>query len=945
MGRIGGITLILLVTGAFARAEDASPPAANPAPPSKKPPAPWPLWTMHTPPGGAAATLGPGEALLQMDVEPRGDHLVMAVREATGAHVALRLWDFKGVPLPLKASELRERSVEALAFSVFDGTLFVASGGRGATPGYQIDRFAVDASRSSLRKVATLFSSPRRITNIVSGLVEYDGQERLYFAVEHAPGRFQMLSVRGDGTGAYELTSPTGTAGDLTDATIRQRTSNDDVLVPPRVEKTESAIPLSLAPDGTLVWRNGSGALQEQAYEVNWKPTIPVPGGTKDVDEVALANGYFRERWTRGQPGFELVNRKHERAERVATDVTFASRPIVAANGRAFVGELRTAGSTTIKTFAMPLRGAAVRVHREAWDTKENTLRLERDGIMLIPTDVEQLYNIYDRLAYQDLGCGENGGMYESVYASLDGFFEVLNAGFEAVFVLAEQKAARPALGAVLKELQRVAKANGLKRLVDVANAATKTLAGDLKHPEGGLITAGRRAASALPINLDDALIDYADFTPRGPYVATKALSSYFRTFKLVNLLQVTPAEQTTLAGDAAFMSALRRWVDVQRPFLAGTRHPTLFDVGAKPSDFGDVCIPERVRKTPPLLYPLAWSMDSEILEGSVERAGVAAGCASVPGRALPTGLDLLAGLGSAKARELNAPEYKRYPALEQTRMSAERRAAVLARATTFVDSYLRLLQILSTDPRPPEAVKPDLWQRRLMQAALGTWVGLRHTLVLVSEQGAAECDDSRPIFELLQAEPARGAVDPLPEAWRQVAALLDQLADHARQQKVVASLAAHLREQAGVARKFGAIADKQMRQEPLSAREYKMIEGFGGAIEHPFLLFKSVLKHGEPGDIPQPEPVAKIVDLQRGPNGEVWHAAVGNPLEATVLLGDRGVLVPATGAVYSYYEVTAGAPLDDKAWRERLGTTKQPSWIAPLLQAPRPPPRAPSQP
>ena len=80
--------------------------------------------------------------------------------------------------------------------------------------------------------------------------------------------------------------------------------------------------------------------------------------------------------------------------------------------------------------------------------------------------------------------------------------------------------------------------------------------------------------------------------------------------------------------------------------------------------------------------------------------------------------------------------------------------------------------------------------------------------------------------------------------------ALLDVLADHARAQRVSNSLASHLHEQAGVARKLGAMADKQMRQEPLTAGDYKMLETFGGLIEHPYLLFKSVLWHsgGEGG-------------------------------------------------------------------------------------------------
>jgi Protein of unknown function (DUF3160) len=906
-------------------------------PPQKKPPRAWPLSTMHAPAAGATTTLGAGETLVQMEIEPRGGYVALVVRAPNAPRATLRLWNFQGAPTALEARELRDRSVEVIAFSPFDGSLFVASAAKQAAKGYRIDRFAIDKTKANLRQLGTVFASEHPINALVTGLVEYDGQERLFFGLETVPRSSQIVSVRADGTGVYELTSSSGTASDLTDVALRG--NKDEDLLAPTVEKAASAIPLSLGPDGTLIWRRGDGALLERDYhEINWAPaSVAVPGGTAGIDESFLANGYFRERWTKGQAGFELVNRKHGRAERVGGGVLFAGHPVVATNGRAFVGQLQTNLETTLRTYAMPAPGPAVRIHRQVWETKENTLRLERDGILLTPTTDEQIYGPYERLAYQELGCGESGGMLSSVFASLDGFFEVLNAGFEAVFVLAEQRASRPALAAVLKELGRVGKTGGQKRLVDVAAAAAQVLAGNLTHPEGALIKAGQDAKSALPINLDGLKIDYADFAPRGPYVATKALTSYFHAFKLMNQLQLSPEERTLLAGDAGFIGALRKWVDVQRPFLQGTRRGLLFDVGAKASDIPAACIPERVRKLPPLLFPLAWSLDSEILESSVARAGVGPKCGAVPSRNLPNGLDLLAGLGSAKARGLNADEYQRYPALAESQTISARRAAVLAKATTFIDSYLRMMQVLSTETRAPEAVSPDLWQRRLLQSALGSWVGLRHTLVLVSERGSAECDNQRLRFELLQAEPARGAVDPLPEAWRQIATLLDLLARHAREQRAVRGLVSQLHEQAGVARQFGAMAERQMRGEPLTAAEYKMIEEFGGAVEHPYLLFKSVIKDGSEGDIPIPAPMMKVVDLQKGTDGKIWHAAVGNPLQAVVLLGDRGVLVPATGAVYSYYEATAATPLDDAAWRQRLPTATQPDWIKPLLQSSRP--------
>ena len=106
------------------------------------------------------------------------------------------------------------------------------------------------------------------------------------------------------------------------------------------------------------------------------------------------------------------------------------------------------------------------------------------------------------------------------------------------------------------------------------------------------------------------------------------------------------------------------------------------------------------------------------------------------------------------------------------------------------MDSFLRLVQILSTAQYVPEAVSKDPWQRRLLQSSLGAWVGLRHTLVLVSEEGSAECDFRIDRFEKLELEPARGAVDPFPAAWRQVALLLDALRAHATRHAATKGLA-----------------------------------------------------------------------------------------------------------------------------------------------------------
>jgi hypothetical protein len=955
-GRIGA-NAALLLTVLAARAARAAPEAPDPDGQQEKKreeersigTATWPLWTMHAPPAGKEVRLAAREALSDMDLDPRGGLLAFVVRDPTRADSGtLRLWDFKRAPAAPSAPDLAGRSIDAAVFSVFDGSLYVASSAPAPARDHRIDRFAVDAGQPALRKLNTVFAGQARLHALVTGLVEYDNRERIYFAREHAPNKAQIVSAVSNGMRVYELTSPTGKPSDVTDKALREPAGHS-FLQPPSVTKAESAVPVSLAPDGVLIWRDGDGKLWQQGYRVNWKAATAIPDGGPGVSEVATSNGYFRVRWRGDAKGFELINGEHKRRETIAADTKFASPPLLAASGRGFVGRVETPDGTALRTFAIKAPIVAARHLAGVPLSADESRRLERDGLLFTPTDASQIYTPYERLKYEELGCGSRGGALQPIFASIDGFFEVLNAAFEAVFILGEQQLSRPALRDLVTQLRRAGTAMKNDRLVRIADATDKVLAGNLDHPEGKLIKAGASAPSALPIGLDPGKkVDYGGFLPRGPYAANKTLSAYFRAFKLINALELRPEEQKALAADAAFVAAVRRWTDVQRPFLPGTRRPTLFDVGAQRAGVTDACVPERVRGQPPSMFPLGWSVDSEVLEGTINRS-VPPACGAVPNRGLPTGLDLLAGFGSAKAVALSADEYKRYPTLAAAHTIGQKKAAVLRNAATFVDTFLHAIQTVASDSRKLEAVSPDLWQRRLLQSSLGAWVGLRHTLVLVQEEGGAECDNSHEVFEEMSLEPAGGAVDPMPEAWKDVATLLDRLAAHAAGHKVARHLRDRLHEAAGVARKFGGMAERQIRGVPLKADEYRLIEEFGRTVEHPYLLFKSALAHAsEEGSIIIPDPMMKIVDIQRGPQGEYWHVATGRPLSAIVMLGDRGVLLPAAGAVYSYYEVTAPAPVNDEMWRARLDKEQQPWWAVPLVagrpKPPAPPPETPPQ-
>jgi hypothetical protein len=424
--------------------------------------------------------------------------------------------------------------------------------------------------------------------------------------------------------------------------------------------------------------------------------------------------------------------------------------------------------------------------------------------------------------------------------------------------------------------------------------------------------------------------VDFGDFHPRGPYATSPELSNYFRAFKYVDLLRLDTEEAAMLSGDAALVAAWRAWIDVQSPYLSGSRYDGLFGDWAKtPHALAD-CPAKRVKERPKRVFPLSWGRDGEVLERVTAHDELPPAC-GVKGRGMPSGLDLLVAFGSDAAREVLREEYARYPALDAAHTALRQRFGAPIASDRFVDEWLRLVQILGNETRVPEGVDADRWRRRLWETALASWASFRHTTVLVNESSAAQMGGgAEDGFEWLSTEPIRGAVDPVPAAWAQLADLLDGLAAHAQTATAPGRVPEVLAEGATNARRLGTLAERQMRDEPLTEIEYGFISDFAGTIEHPHVLLSAVAA-GKETEIAEPDPMMRIVDVHgwQDPEGgaQYWHVAVGRPRRLVTLLGDRGVLIPTWGAVYAYHEVASTRRLDDAAWRAEVGEAARPGW------------------
>jgi hypothetical protein len=313
----------------------------------------------------------------------------------------------------------------------------------------------------------------------------------------------------------------------------------------------------------------------------------------------------------------------------------------------------------------------------------------------------------------------------------------------------------------------------------------------------------------------------------------------------------------------------------------------------------------------------------------------------------LPSGLDVAAALGNPLARTLLEPETQKYPPLAKVLDNLKARAPN-ATGQPPANLYDRWIEALGTSWADttgiPGETARELWDTKRLQTGLASWATLRHATVLVNERTVAECGEGG--FEWIQLTPPRGYVEPSPGVFEAIAGLFDAAeklvtdspaladgqvpAEPEDKQALRQGLLRRLGEAAASARRFGAIAGKEVKGEPLSADEYEQILHVGRAAEYHFLIFKSLAN--PEFALSNPDPMPKIADVAGDKGISYLHAAVGSPLEWDQVVPYFGRREIVKGSVYSYYELASPRPLSDADWRARLAGEARPTWVTPFI-------------
>jgi hypothetical protein len=233
-----------------------------------------------------------------------------------------------------------------------------------------------------------------------------------------------------------------------------------------------------------------------------------------------------------------------------------------------------------------------------------------------------------------------------------------------------------------------------------------------------------------------------------------------------------------------------------------------------------------------------------------------------------------------------------------------------------------------------------DLWQAKRLQTGLATWATLRHATILVNEKISAEAGEGG--FETLITRTPRGSVEPDPDTFAAIAGLFDAMAKYIsdaisqqtlndEQIKLYQNIEKELKNVVGEIKRFQTMAEKTLRNEELTEKEYASIRNIDGFVEHNFLKFNSLLQDGYA--IADPDPMAKIADVSHDETTDLhWMVAVGYPFEWEHIVPFYGRRQIVKGSIYSYYEFTSAQILNDEEWRNIARQKEMVPWIKPYF-------------
>lgn len=295
--------------------------------------------------------------------------------------------------------------------------------------------------------------------------------------------------------------------------------------------------------------------------------------------------------------------------------------------------------------------------------------------------------------------------------------------------------------------------------------------------------------------------------------------------------------------------------------------------------------------------------------------------------RDLPMGLDVMTVLGSDQAYQIAKNDFGQTAFKNWDTQLHLVNQQFTAKNSDFwpenlYTGWLEALQTAMAFPGPaaPDFMRTQVWARKSLNAALGSWTELRHDTILYAKQSVTAEGDGGELPQTV------GYVEPYPAFFARIAELASAMRDGLAKYGLLDNDAAgKLENMITLSTTLKSIADKELAGQALSEDERATIDEYGGFLENLEQFTSS-----EEGRTlsPTPEKSALVADVHSSYNtGSALEEATGYPQLLYAAFEVDGKLQLLAGASYAYYEFTA--PLDrrltDEEWISTLDSSKAP--------------------
>lgn len=291
-----------------------------------------------------------------------------------------------------------------------------------------------------------------------------------------------------------------------------------------------------------------------------------------------------------------------------------------------------------------------------------------------------------------------------------------------------------------------------------------------------------------------------------------------------------------------------------------------------------------------------------------------------VPGRQMPSGLDVMAANGSERARERLEEEGELMrPGFSK---GLEKSEELMTKVKSEKDrscygDFLSLAETL-TSPDQDKAfpfMKTEAYKDKNLMTALACWASMRHTWQLQAKPSALMACASKPPF---------GFVEPNVPYYQKLRSLIDHTIKALR--PVKGADIKKLEELGDLTDTIRRIAIKQQNEEELNGQEQRVLFKFGETLAR-LSYFKGNLFYDE-SRLPW---ISCVVDVHTDYTGnapEVLEVARGPAMPIYVKIPVKGRDVLAVGGVLSYYQFASPLPerLTDEQWKNRASAGSLPS-------------------